>query len=80
MVASPAAGYPIDAHLRKHARYHVKSAANIYNGSKAGHISASELTATAKRRRSECFKEPEWAMDSDQRPMAKRVHNVRNAY
>lgn len=78
MVASTATGgCPSNAHLRKHGSYYLKSAANAYTDSVAGRISASEMPATAKRRRSECFHDTEWTIDADPRPVAKRVYNVR---
>eukprot|EP00892_Ulva_mutabilis_P003931 jgi/Ulvmu1/190/UM001_0194.1 len=77
MVASSGlGGCPSNAYLRKHASHHLHSAVTCYKDVMGGYISASEMPATTKRRRSDCFNETEWAIDSEQRPVAKRVHNA----
>lgn len=77
LVASMVGGCNSQARLMKHPPLHVEEAASTVKGNRVGHLSVSGKPTPAKRRRSECGKEAEWAMDADLRPGTKRVHNVR---
>lgn len=67
-----------DAYLMKQSQYHVKETVNNIIDSRKGHLASLGKSTPAKRRRSECGKDSDWATDADLRPGTKRSHNVRN--
>lgn len=67
-----------DVLFMKPSQCHVKEATNNTIERRKGHLASLGKSTPAKRRRSECGKDSDWAIDADPRPGTKRSHNVRN--